>query len=85
MREEGRALLKYLEENFPGASHYNVSLRGSWDNRDQDLYRWEVFIHFPGSQKDLQVSESDLEVLKIKLEAEVASRKVLARLTEKGV
>jgi hypothetical protein len=82
MREDGRALLDYLKQNFPSAANIDVSLRGRWTDEASEFFRWEVWVHFSDSQKDLQFTEADLGVLKIKLEAEVASRKVLARLTQ---
>ena len=82
--EEGRALTDFLKENFPGAYNVDVTLRSRWMPNHPQIYTWDVWVHFERStdltKQDVNLSESDLGVLKIKLEAEVASRKVLARL-----
>jgi hypothetical protein len=84
MREDGKKLVEFLKQNFPGYHHIEASLRGRWADDNPEVYVWDVWVHFDNSndptKQDVRLSESDLNVLQIKLEAEVASRKVLARL-----
>jgi hypothetical protein len=84
MREDGKKLVEFLKLNFPGYRRIDVQLRGRWTDDDPESYIWDVWVCFDKSndptKKDVRVTETDLNVLQIKLEAEVASRKVLARL-----
>ena len=84
MQTDGRELYEYLTQHFPGAAHIEVNLQGCWGLDREESYTWEVRVHFPKSddpdKQVIRLTEPSLEVIKIKLEAEVASRKVLARL-----
>ena len=88
MREDGKKLVEFLKLNFPGYRRIDVQLRGRWTDDGpsggSEYYAWEVWVSFDNSndhtKKDVRITETDLNVLLIKLEAEAASRKVLARL-----